>query len=191
MSEELAPGAVRGPQLDKGQWPTFFDYQKNAEGETLFSAKSGFRFVNRVPAAHLDRGAAQSIAANTETIVLWDVDLFDNWSAYGLHTGVYTVPLDGIYLLTASVQWAANTWAVGNALSLWIKNLTKNLYLAGNYQTVVNASSYAYGASVTICAPLYKNEKVCVSVKQTNAAARSLAGDATFNSFGISKIGDL
>lgn len=187
----LAPGGVKGPMLDKGQWPTFFDYSKASEGETVFSPKPGFRFKNVVPAMHADKSVAQSIAASTETIVLFDSVLYDSMESFSPHTGIFVVPVDGLYSISVSVQWAANTWTVGQNISLWIKERKSGTKYNGVFITITNASSYAHGASCSITVPGRVGDQICATVSHTNAAARSLSALEDFNCISVAKVGDI
>lgn len=185
------PGSIRGPQTDKGLWPDLFNWKKSSEGENIFMPKEGFRFCNPVPAMHADKAATQSIPSATDTIVLFDSVLYDYNKNFSPHTGIFQVRKPGLYNICVSVQWAAATWTVGQNISLWIVERVAGLKLTGVFTTIVNASSYAYGASCSITVPAYPGNQLCAMVRHNNAAARSLSALGDLNCLSVCKVGDI
>ena len=63
------------------------------------------------PACHIYRSAAQTIANNTNTDVLWTNQWFDNSGMHStdVNTDRITVPEDGIYLAGIHFLWESNT----------------------------------------------------------------------------------
>lgn len=41
--------------------------------------------------------------------MMWDTILYDSTGSYSLGTGIFTVPISGLYLVTGSVQWISST----------------------------------------------------------------------------------
>ena len=187
----LPPGTVRGPQLDKGQWPTFFDYQKSAEDETLFSPKSGFRFKDRAPHAHFSRGIAVSIPASTLIVVNFPTILADNFKVCKPNTAGYICPVEGLYLVELGVLFESSAWAVGNYIEIRAWNLTQNYYHRCGLFAVPTTTALSWGATGNTVLRCNKGDVIQMSVYHTAAGAKNLFTDGQYNYMIITKIGDL
>jgi hypothetical protein len=122
-----------------------------------------------IPAAHVTRGAAQSIPAGTNTALQFDSERYDT---AGIHDDAtnnerLTAPIAGIYEITAQVDWAAG----GNVEhELWIERndatqlaITSDVFLAGQ-QTVTTQTRLAAGDFVK--AFVFQDDAVARNVLQ-------------------------
>ena len=129
----------------------------------------------------------QTFANNTLiTVGNWTV-LVDNYN--GLSGGsTYTIPVSGLYVISAGLRMSASTVAVG---AVFLTQLT--ISTAGNTSTIVSAP-YPGGAafgnfpSITITAQLTAGATVVVAALQQSGNTLTLDGSATDNWWTITQI---
>lgn len=74
--------------------------------------------------------------SSTITTVVFTTATYDNYSAYNSSTGKYTVPVDGMYNITASIIYNSTSIGVGGVQVLYIKvNSTTYMIDRQNYQS--------------------------------------------------------
>jgi hypothetical protein len=116
---------------------------------------------------------AQTITNNTETtlITAW-VDskgINSDTSSYNTATGVFTINVAGIYLISTSIKFSAN--ATGDRTVTLKKNGTEINY-AG-----VKSATLATGVSLTMMVQLAVSDTILVSVKQNSGSSLSVTGN--------------
>ena len=127
--------------------------------------------ISGIPAARITRGSNQSIANNSLTYVSFDTEVFDTAGLYDpVNPQVLTAPIGGLYLLTASVRWAAS--ATGTRFATF--NVSPSfVYLAPDWRNPVTGGVQTDQEFSTLVA-LQAGQQVRVRVYQTSGGSLNL-----------------
>lgn len=145
--------------------------------------------MDEVIACAYETNAAQSISgAGADNTILFEDKLFDTHNAMDTSTGIYTVPVSGVYLINARAILTDSTgWAVTEflALRVMIDNVEKGSYL--NYM-YTSASNVRAGAAVAYQANLTKGQNIRINIAQTSGGSLALTSTAAYNQIHITRI---
>jgi hypothetical protein len=97
------------------------------------------------------------------TGLLFDTVIADPNNNYAPGTGLYTVPVAGLYLVTASVLWSAVAASTANLLSLF-KNATE-------YRRGYNAAATGGGMALSAIATCALGDTLGISASQTSGGS--------------------
>lgn len=138
------------------------------------------------PSVRVSETASQSIAANTNTFLTFSVEEYDNaaMANLGVNNDRITFTEDGIYLVTAEVNFASNGNATVNGRSgIFVPNLSSNK----GHQSLRGAQSMDTEMTLTI---LYQvvtvGDFIRVQVRQESGAALNVSA----RSFSATKVSD-
>ena len=133
--------------------------------------------------------AAQSMANLAETTILFEDKVFDTHGAYNTATGVYTVPVAGLYSFSMiGTYGASNTWAIGESAAgiITINGTTKA------YNDLVMIASSASSVTVTFTvifsATLAQGALIIFKGYQSSGGALTLLASGNGNSMSIQRI---
>jgi hypothetical protein len=185
-SQSVTNGKIANLAIDdrtiQGQAVTTADLHDGAVNNT----KIGF-----IPQARVEFLSDQSIPDNTFTRLCYDTAIFDNDSIWGGtspatcdSTGPRTkliAPVDGVYQINASLQWANNSTGV-RVLTI-LKNGTTGLAID---QTQAAAFT---GSAVSTLAKLNAGDFVQANVLQNSGGALAAVGTSTTN-FSMTWVGN-
>lgn len=141
--------------------------------------------LNRA-SARVSASANQNILANTDTIVTWAVEEYDNaaMANLGVNNDRLTLTETGIYLITAEVNFASNGNATVNGRMM---TFAPNLSADKGHQTLAGAQNMDTEMSSTI---LYQcvtaGDFIRVRVRQESGAALNISA----RSFSATKVAD-
>jgi hypothetical protein len=65
--------------------------------------------LNTTVGLEVRQSTGQTVANNSETILTWDVVDEDVGFGFSSGSGTITIPTDGIYVISCSIRWMANT----------------------------------------------------------------------------------
>jgi hypothetical protein len=151
---------------------------------TLAILSNGMSVVARYSTA-----AGQSIPNNSDTVINFDVQNYDTHSA--VTTGAawrFTAPVDGYYLVTISMLFAAtDTWIDQEYVSLISYINSVGISRMGFTAHHGSASSIFVGASGTDILQLNAGDTLNIHVIQTSGAALALHNAADYNYIAITK----
>jgi len=178
--------------LDKGQWPSFFDYNFNAEGETLFTPKAGFRYTEKTPYALVGRSNTFAIATGlTFKAIAWDTILFDNYGGIKPNTYDYKIPMDGLYSVNSFVLFEASVWVASETIWYNLANMTSGVGFILDRFTVVSTANAHWWCRGAIVVPCKKNDILQAQLMHSNAGSKSLYGSRDYSYLSIVKVGNL
>lgn len=125
----------------------------------------------RVVAARVNHTAGQSIPSGTDTAVAFNTTTFDTHGAYNTGTGVYTVPVAGIYEVSALIDFSAN--ATGVRLVGFYRNGSLVAYGERKNGVSGGESTYCHGNTSFLC-----NVGDTLSVTATQTSGSTLTSGA-------------
>jgi len=135
--------------------------------------------------------AGQSFPDSTDADVIYEDKVFDTHNAYNTTTGVYTVPVAGVYLTQAKISFAASsgTWGLGEAGNIYIYVngvLSSNAFLrmevtvAGTF--VANIPSTFYSGNFS------RGDLIKINAGQNTASTQALSTSSFVNIVSIQRI---
>lgn len=129
------------------------------------------------PAARAYNSAALSISNNAETALTFDSERFDtsNLHSVSTNTSRMTAPVNGIYVITANVSWAANATGIRRVFLRW--NASSNIA----YSQVSATSASVTAQNVATVYSLAASEYVEVFVLQTSGSALNIEASSQFS----------
>ena len=129
------------------------------------------------PACRVYHSVNQSVADATGQQLVFDSEDFDNKSMHSTvsNTGLITIPSNGLYLVTATTQWAAN--AVGLRETVIVNSVAGTV--AAVDQVTVGAGSSTEQSVSTVWKAL-AGENFSVYVFQDSGAALNLLAAANY-----------
>lgn len=137
-------------------------------------------------AARYRTDAAQSIANDTVTTVVYEDLVKDTHDAMNTGTGVYTVPIDGWYDISCSHTYSALNVASGTQQ---ISHIEVNAAIV-NMNIIEYTATDAVASTGTVTSQMFLNESDTVecSVKQNSGGSESLVNVPSRNVFSISRL---
>jgi hypothetical protein len=101
--------------------------------------------VATIPTARVRRTSGQSIATNTTTAIAFNTETWDTASLHSTasNTSRLTAPIDGVYLITASVLWQGSNVGTRN-INIEINGIKA---VAGGQQTPPDANQFPQSAT--------------------------------------------
>lgn len=129
--------------------------------------------------------SSQSVAASTDTAVLFGTKLWDSHNSFNTSTGVYTIPASGKFHVDATTVFTSYTGA-GNTAMIIYKNGVA--YKQGSY-TVTHAVSGAWSQSISCAVDCIAGDQITIRVFQSSGSSRTLNGTSSGNHFNIARIG--
>ena len=131
--------------------------------------------------------AAQSISNNTETTILFEDILFDTHSAMNTGTGIYTIPISGIYQIDTNTLFDLNAgWGATEASQI-------SIYKNGNavaihYNRVQAAATTYMENQITHTASFVKGDQIMIAIWQNSGGSISLISNSSYNQISIKKL---
>lgn len=171
---------------DPADFPTAMaDFATDVDTDVAALVARQAAALNR-PSARVSATANQAIAANTNTIVTWATEEYDNaaMANLGVNNDRLTFTETGIYLVTAEVNFASNGNATVNGrMMTFVPNLSGDK----GHQTLRGAQAMDTEMSSTI---LYQvvtvGDFIQVRVRQESGAALNISA----RSFDATKVSD-
>lgn len=135
-------------------------------------------------AASYSSNSGQAIPAATSTIVLFEDIEVDTHNAYNTSTGVYTVPVSGIYLIQAKVGAGNESFTANNVMDvrIYINGVRESIGVR-EFETSTN---FTETVETHIVAPLVKGDLVRGEAFFTTAG--NLNTDGGYNKLSIQRI---
>lgn len=161
------------------------DFAEDVDADVAALVARQTAALNR-PSARVSATANQAIAANTNTIVTWATEEYDNaaMANLGVNNDRLTFTETGIYLVTAEVNFSSNGNATVNGRMLtFVQNLVGDMghhTLRGAQNMDTECSSSVLTQVVTI------GDFMQVRVRQESGAALNISA----RSFGATKVSD-
>lgn len=135
--------------------------------------------------------AGQSISTATTTTLLFEDKNFDTHNAMNTATGIYTVPVAGVYYISAIALLQASTaWAQFEACTLFI-----NINSVEKARSPIELWASTGGGNVQVGPPpvfllsnLVKGDTINVQIRQTSGSTIAMNTNGTANMINISRI---
>lgn len=136
-------------------------------------------FSSSIPAARVANSASQTIGTSGVTVLAFDTERYDTANLHGpANNTLLTAPVDGIYAISASVQWAA-TGATGMR-SLSIQRNAAS-FLAVDTRDDLAGATNATSQEVTTQARLQAGDFVRAQVFQDSGGDLSVNANPEFS----------
>ena len=135
--------------------------------------------------------AGQSFTDSVDADVLYEDRVFDTHNAYNTTTGVYTVPVAGVYLIQAKISFAASsgTWGLGEVGNIYIYVngvLSSNAFL--RMEATVALTFVANIPSTFYSGSFVKGDTIKVNAGQNTASTQTLSVSSFVNIVSIQRI---
>lgn len=154
-------------------------------GEWNAQIRDNFTFLQSPPRCAISRSSAQSIANNTITALTFDTEQYDTDTMHSTvsSTSRVTATTEGLYAMTASVQFAANTTGV-RTVSIVLNNATTLVT-----QDAENLGVNAIKLNVATQYFLSTGDYVEVQVRQDSGGALNCESSAGLPNFRVAWLG--
>jgi len=138
-------------------------------------------------ASKATRSTSQSIPNASETIVVFTTEEYDYQSEYDTSNGRFTADADGVYSVKAAVQFVANAWVAGEAISLRLYKNTSADEILDKWKCQANVT-YAMSVQGSTDIELTAGDYIRVAVYQSSGGALNTSAAALANRFCVHKI---
>lgn len=146
---------------------------------------------NEVIGCSYQTDAGQSIANATTTTILYEDKNFDTHNAMNTATGIYTVPVSGLYYISSLALLQASTaWAQFEATTLFI-----NVNSVEKARSPLELWASTGGGNVQVAPPpvfllanLVKGDTINVQIRQSSGSSISLNTNGTANMINIYRV---
>lgn len=151
----------------------------------------GLSTLGPVVAMNAGNASTQSFANNTPTTVTNWTKIFDTANAFNATTGVYTVPVGGLYSITANLLFNSVLYPADGYLSGVIY---KNGTAASDYLNQVGAATTApiyLQVKMDLLVQCIAGDTLYIQAVQSSSGTNTLYADSTliYNRFSVLKVG--
>ena len=135
-------------------------------------------------AVRYSSSSGQSIAASTDDVFKPTTKEIDTHGAFNTSTGIFTVPVSGLYSLNGLVTF--NDFGGSNGSSVYMKAFGA----VGVFTWTVTGISAKWGCGVNRTARLKAGDQISFTISQFTGAGKALVTDANFNYIDIVRVGN-
>lgn len=163
------PQSTPGEFVDENDWNGLVD---------------ALNFLAARPACRLTDTGGQSVANDTDTLLLWDTETYDTDSMHStsVNTGRITFNKAGIYVVTANIIFPTN----GNGYRHARIMLDDTVVLAEDAKTSASVVT-AIGHSITAQCKVTAGQFVVARCKQTTGGSLSTTADSNFEAVWVGR----
>ena len=143
--------------------------------------------INGASRVRVYRNAAQSLTTNTNNIILYDTETFDNLDEYNTSNGRFTAKEEGYYSVSALATSTAMTL---ETLEIWMASIYKNglLYNNGYRNTAEATVSIRWTSQINDLVYLDVGDYVQIGVYHNQDASVNTQADTLTNYLSIHKL---
>lgn len=145
---------------------------------------------DEVVACAYETNAGQTISTATTTTVIFEDKIFDTHGAMNSGTGIYTVPVSGVYHITAQARFQSATgWAAGELTNGFINiNSVERVRTANELVVGSGGNSEVYVPLTVGTFSLSKGDTINFQIRQNSGGSISLSTSNTSNIITIQRI---
>lgn len=148
----------------------------------ISGSSSGFSSVT----VRARNGSAQSIPNNTLTTVTFPTENWDSANAFNASTGVFTAPIDGVYLVTGVISWNSN--ATGQRYGYVVQNGTLTGYFNNGAEQpgITGTVTMSFNDTCRVLA----GQTISIQAIQTSGGNLVLGNSGVETYINIDRVGD-